>query len=423
MSAPSEVERRARWVLDTLGARDTGFGDDVPYVAEAWESVARGERPVGDDLAEAFFHLARLEEKDAKRDAHGRFPGTASCLDPLDPPAERLRRKLGAEPPRWAGARFAVCLTHDVDTPWRWTQIGMRGAAARLRNAARAGRGRQTAREARALAAVPVHKVRGTDPNWCFERLLQIAKARGVAHTFYLMAGHGHPADGAAPHVYERLRPRLVEVLLAGGAEIGLHGSYTAADDLARLAEEKRVLESLAGPLSGHRYHYLRVDPHRNLTPLAELGFRYDTSLGFSDLPGFRAGIAHPFRPWDVVHDRPADLIEIPWRSWTSRSPRSGISACRQRRPSACCSSSSRGQRSMVAVSPCSGTTTASTRERREAGIVCSSASSTRCASAAASASLLASSRTRPLSGSAPEHETVVYGPVGRSRPRRGSPQ
>jgi hypothetical protein len=312
VSVPSEVERRARWVLDTLGARDTGFGDDVPYVAEAWESVARGERPVGDDLAEAFFHLSRLEERDAKRDAHGRFPGSASCLDPLDPPAERLRRKLGAEPPRWAGARFAVCLTHDVDTPWRWTQIGMRGAAARLRNAARAGRGRQTAREARALAGVPMHKVRGTDPNWRFERLLHIAKARGVAHTFYLMAGHGHPADGAAPHVYERLRPRLVEVLLEGGAEIGLHGSYTAADDLARLAQEKEVLESLAGPLSGHRYHYLRVDPHRNLTPLAELGFRYDTSLGFSDLPGFRAGIAHPFRPWDVVHDRPANLIEIP---------------------------------------------------------------------------------------------------------------
>ncbi len=312
MNAPPEVERRARWVLDTLGARDTGLGDDVPYVEEAWERLARGERPAGDDLAEAFFHLARVEELGGERDQHGRFPGTASCLDPLDPPVERLRRKLGLEPPRWAGAHFAVCLTHDVDTPWRWTPIGMRGAAARLRDSARAGHGRQTAREARALAAVPLHKLRGTDPNWRFERILRIAQARGVAHTFYLMAGHRHPADGAAPHVYERLRPRLVEALLAGGAEIGLHGSYTAADDLSRLAEEKRVLEALAGPLAGHRYHYLRVDPHRNLAPLAELGFRYDTSLGFSDLPGFRAGIAHPFRPWDAARERPADLIEIP---------------------------------------------------------------------------------------------------------------
>ena len=57
---PGAVERRARWVLDTIGAREVGFGDDVPYLAESWEQIDRGERPAGDDLAEAFFHLARV---------------------------------------------------------------------------------------------------------------------------------------------------------------------------------------------------------------------------------------------------------------------------------------------------------------------------------------------------------------------------
>ena len=28
---PARFERRARWVLDTIGARDVGFGDDLPY--------------------------------------------------------------------------------------------------------------------------------------------------------------------------------------------------------------------------------------------------------------------------------------------------------------------------------------------------------------------------------------------------------
>jgi hypothetical protein len=311
------VERRARWVLDTLGARELGLGDDVPYVEAAWDQVDRGRRPEGDDLAEAFYHLARIEElgvdgKPTSRDRHGRFPGSATCLDPDDPPLERLRRKLGVEPPRWAGARFAVCLTHDVDTPWRWTRVGMRGAAARLRDHARSGRSGPALREARALAGVPLHKLRGTDPNWRFERLLRIARDRGIRHTFYLMAGHGHPADGPSPATYERLRPRLVEVLLAGGAEIGLHGSYTAAEDVQILSEEKHLLEELAGPVTGHRYHYLRVDPHRNLAALEALGFEYDTSLGFADRPGFRAGIAHPFRPWDVAAGRPLDLVEIP---------------------------------------------------------------------------------------------------------------
>src|SRR5881398_1350140 len=65
---------------------------------------------------------------------------------------------------------------------------------------------------------------------------------------------------GAAPETYARLRPRLVETLLGAGAEIGLHGSYTAATDPHRLAAEKAALEAEAGPVRGQRYHYLRVD-------------------------------------------------------------------------------------------------------------------------------------------------------------------
>ena len=314
---PPEVERRARWVLDTLGGGQLGLGDDVPYVEPAWEQVERGECPDGDDLAAAFYHLARLEELDdgdgrSPRDQHGRFPASATCLDPDDPPLERLRRKLGIEPPRWRGARFAVCLTHDVDTPWRWTRIGVRGAAARLRDHARSGRAAPAMKEAVGLASVPIHKLSRGDPNWRFESVLRKATAGGLRHTFYLMAGHGHPADGPSPATYDRLRPRLVELLLAGGAEVGLHGSYNAAADAEILTEEKQRLEELAGPLAGHRYHYLRVDPHRNLATLDALGFRYDSSLGFADRPGFRAGIAQPFRPWDVAADRPLRLVEIP---------------------------------------------------------------------------------------------------------------
>jgi peptidoglycan/xylan/chitin deacetylase (PgdA/CDA1 family) len=159
---------------------------------------------------------------------------------------------------------------------------------------------------------MPVHKLRGTDPNWRFAEIAAAERAHDARSTFFLLAGHGHRADGAAPEAYDRLRPKLVETLLGAGAEVGLHGSYLAADDLERLARERALLAQLDGPLIGHRYHYLRVDPHRNLAPLAGIGFRYDTSLGFPDALGFRAGIAHPFRPWDFARERPADLVEVP---------------------------------------------------------------------------------------------------------------
>ena len=305
-------ERRARWVLEMVGAPGLRLGEDVPYNAEAWEAVERGELPTGDELAAGFFHLARVEERGAERDRHGRFLAASSCLDPLDPPLERLRRELGAEPPRYRDARFAVALTHDVDVPWRWTRIGVLGAAARLKGHALAGRVGPALHEASGLARVPVHKLRGTDPNWRFAEIAAEEQQHDARSTFFLLAGHGHRADGAAPEAYDRLRQRLVETLTEAGAEVGLHGSYLAADELDRLARERVLLAQLDGPLLGHRYHYLRVDPHRNLAPLAGLGFRYDTSLGFPDALGFRAGIAHPFRPWDFSRDQAADLVEVP---------------------------------------------------------------------------------------------------------------
>jgi hypothetical protein len=299
-------------VLDTLGGRHLELGRELPYDADAWERARHGERPAGDELAEAFFHLARIEELRGPRDEHGRFPAAASCLDPLDPPLERLRRSLGLEPPRWRDARFAVALTHDVDVPWRWTRIGVRGSAARLKSSLLARRAAPAVREARALAAMPFHRVRGTDPNWRFEAVLESERSRGASSTFFLLAGHTDPHDGPAPEVYDRLRPRLVETILAGGGEVGLHGTYRAAGDAELLAREAATLRALGADVHGQRYHYLRVDPHTNLAPLPGLDLRYDTTLGFPDAPGFRAGVAHPFRPWDLAADRPLDLLEVP---------------------------------------------------------------------------------------------------------------
>ena len=285
----------------------------MPYREDAWDAVERLERPEGDDLADAFFHLARLEEIGGPRDEHGRFRAAWSVLDPLDPPLERLRARLGVEPKRWNGARFGVALTYDVDTPWRWTSIGLRGAAARAKDDLLHGRVRGAVREGVGLALAPVHRVLGTDPNWRFREIVDRSRRRGATGcTFFVLAAHRDPHDGAAPETYERLRRRLVDELAEGGAEIGLHGSYTAADDPTQVERELRVLRGLGARVTGQRYHYLRVDPHRNLRDVEHADLRYDTTLGFPDALGFRAGLARPFRPWDVDRDAPMHLVEVP---------------------------------------------------------------------------------------------------------------
>src|SRR4029079_10251719 len=91
VAIPASVEQRARWVLDMVGAPGLRLGDDLRYRPEAWKAVERGKLPEGDELAAGFFHLARVEERGAERDRHGRFLASSSCLDPLHHPLERLR--------------------------------------------------------------------------------------------------------------------------------------------------------------------------------------------------------------------------------------------------------------------------------------------------------------------------------------------
>ena len=161
----ARVVKAALALIPPRASSDAPAGSSTPSAPAIWASATvpyRGdglagtstpdERPDGDDLAEAFFHFARVEERAGPRDDHGRFPASATCLDPLDPPLERLRRKLGLEPPRWGGARFAVALSHDVDIPWRWTRKGIRLGAGRLEGSTRRGHGLAGGR---GLAAVP----------------------------------------------------------------------------------------------------------------------------------------------------------------------------------------------------------------------------------------------------------------------------
>jgi hypothetical protein len=167
--------------------------------------------------------------------------------------------------------------------------------------------------EARGLARVPLHRLRGSDPNWSFAQVAALEGRRGFASSSFVLAAHRDPHDGAAPEAYATRRPRLVDELSRLGGEVGLHGSYRSCEQEALLRAEKLDLEGLLGsPVRGVRFHYLRMRWHEVVGRLDRLGIEYDTSLGFSDRPGPRAGFSFPFQPWDPQTGRPASFYEIP---------------------------------------------------------------------------------------------------------------
>jgi hypothetical protein len=92
----------------------------------------------------------------------------------------------------------------------------------------------------------------------------------------------------------------------------GLHGSKQATFDYKILLKQKSLFESNGFVTKGYRNHYLYFDYQRSFSALEKAGFLYDATLGFSEHIGYRAGISHPFYPFNILEDRPFNILEIP---------------------------------------------------------------------------------------------------------------
>ncbi len=331
LDVPAEHRERAAWALlaraRVLHWELVETEDDVDLVLPAdaaqWDFVWDREPDAArDPLAFTFWWLARVEELRAPEDAfdeHGRFrfdrsamsrlaePLAAPVDDAVEPLAERLapwRTEPRDDEPGWR-----IVATHDIDLPVRWTRAGRRRALRSVRDDLRRAR---VGAALRTLGALAVSGRRG-DPWDNFAAITELERAAGAASTSYLLVGRHAPEDGDE-ELHERGR---VWTGAARGAElgdrIGLHGSYTASDTTGRLAAELAELGSRTGASHpDHRFHYLRHRPVDAWPLLERSGLRSDSSLGFAERPGFRAGTAHPFRAWDHEAGAPLDLIVIP---------------------------------------------------------------------------------------------------------------
>lgn len=262
--------------------------------------VAEGRELPGDIVAGAFYLMARIDERRvAARDRFGRLPLAESAfahidgLELLDPPVEGYVAALRRALRRPAPSGWHVYLTHDIDRISRRTAKGIGGV---LR---RGG----PVRAARVLI---------DDPWDNLVDLLWRSGRRGLAPTVFLIGRNAHPLDGTPRRRYERLRRRMAAAVRAAGGEVGLHAAFASAEDPIELIDEMAGLRGDAGDVRGVRYHYLRFRYHETVPWLEQAGAEYDASLGFSEAPGYAAGIARPFRPYLLDEERPARLQLVP---------------------------------------------------------------------------------------------------------------
>ncbi|AEH37617.1 polysaccharide deacetylase family protein [Halopiger xanaduensis] len=230
---------------------------------------------------------ANRTERRSRPTAAGSRDGTGAVEDPVQ------RSTRVEEVPR--DAEFALCLTHDVDRPYK----GVRSLYYATQE--RPGYHLGTA-------------LSGSNPYWQFEEIMRLEAELGVRSAFYFLNEQHLLADRPArewlspanwvQHLgrYDVTADEIVDVIRAlddGGWEVGMHGSYHSADDPERLREEKATLESvLGGPIAGGRQHHLRLTVPETWEYHREMGLQYDASLGSPTECGFHEGY-HPLRPFD----------------------------------------------------------------------------------------------------------------------------
>jgi hypothetical protein len=225
-------------------------------------------------------------------------------------------------PPIPHGYRFVTCLTHDLDHPsirfhrFDHTTLGFlyRAVAGSI---IRVCRGRlsltELQRNIRAAVSLPLVHLRWIDDFWLtFDRYLEIEK--GLGSTFFVLPIKGDPGravDGPAPRIrassygVEDIADQ-VRSLVAAGSEVGLHG-IDAWIDSGRGVEEREAVSRVTGAsASGIRMHWLFFD-ERTPARLDEAGFGYDSTFGYNETVGFRAGTLQAFKPITA-----RQLLELP---------------------------------------------------------------------------------------------------------------
>lgn len=213
------------------------------------------------------------------------------------------------------GKKCAIVLSHDVDNPINPTDLSHRLWLSHM--AARKLKPRRAAAYLRDGALAVRDRLSGRKDRYdLFRDIMQAEHRHDFRSTFFFASVsrlEGHPLDVTYDIGAPRFR-RITRELISRGWDIGLHISYDARESWTRIAAEKKKLESLVErPVQGSRHHYWHMERPfwRTLVFHERAGLLYDTSIAFNEAPGYRLGIAYPFRPWNPYVQREVATLQI----------------------------------------------------------------------------------------------------------------
>jgi peptidoglycan/xylan/chitin deacetylase (PgdA/CDA1 family) len=245
--------------------------------------------------------FTRKEEyQSTVRDIYNRFPYFASRnRNIFEPQASEFLMKNGFHVEYPDNKSFAVCLTHDIDSVYK-------SITSKSLHAVKYVTQGKLNESVAAMKQMSSKK----KPYCNFKEIMKLEEKYNARSSFFFLALD--PADQDYEYRIEDLRDEI-SFIQDQGWEIGLHGGHQGSVDLDKLRNEKRNLEKVTSTaITGCRNHYLKFIVPDTWELLKKAGFIYDTTLGYADCVGFRNGMCHPFRPFNLLTGKPVDILEIP---------------------------------------------------------------------------------------------------------------
>lgn len=256
--------------------------------------------------------LSRWEETlESPRDAHGRFQARNSVTSMggfLDRPIVdeyglAFEQALQFLFPSWKKTprKLRIKVSHDADhvgIPFRWRTA--------LRHSVRSGAIHNSLRDL-------LSRINGIEPAELnsVRDIALATKRHGLNSAVYWKAATAGPRDSGYDPRHPKVR-QVVNWLDEIGLESGVHPGYNTFRAPEKLRREVAILrESLGDRPLGGRQHYLRWSPD-SWIDWENCGLAYDSSVGFAEQIGFKAGTCIPYQPWLFPLNRQADLVEIP---------------------------------------------------------------------------------------------------------------
>jgi len=300
------------------------------WCVAARDGVVELERPLLSLVADVAG--AVQEQKSDAQDRYGRVPPTENALARANSEREPVvgqmavalrqaaiaaagRRRFALLAPWPHGKRWAIAVTHDLDVVSLWPAYSMLRIAQLAQN--------MDLKRAANVATSMFGALTG-DPVWhAAHQLLAVEKGAGVRSTWFAIAGTptwSTIRDGDITYAPESPRVRrILEAARNSGHEIGLHGSFASFVNQDVFVEQRARLATVAGGIShGVRQHFLRMRPGRTHAAMAQAGFTYDSTYGFSERNGFRLGVADVIPIWSERDGRVVPIDEAPF-VWMDR--------------------------------------------------------------------------------------------------------